>query len=222
MTKEFAEAYQESLRLAAGEQPDLQKALASINQALRKHPEHEEALQVKSNIEALIEEEARAAQAAAQRRFPAEAFEAATRDTTHAEFFETHRWEFRRPLATVREALLRTFGNTDPAWEIKQQSAPNHDSVLFHCEPKGLLNTSGRRCTVLAAQVSGIEVHVYAKFWDYARGKTTRFSFLSGVDRESLTPIHSRFFPRGQKQAVEARRNQLPENFHQTLLQQLR
>ena len=204
--------------------PDYKKALASVEQALSENPTDAAAIALKSQIEVglapQVKREAQEAETAAltaRKRGVKQTFDQTISSIPQTELYDAHLWEFRAPLANVREALLRTITKTTIKWSMGNEVRENDETLIFYATSKGFL-TSGKRFVILVSQVDSNLVHVHAKFWDYTMATSRAIPAYRG---KSDVPLNVKFFIPEERAHIEARRREIPENVHSVLQQEL-
>jgi hypothetical protein len=132
-------AMQQARRLAGGTSPDYRAALASVAEALDAQLSDAEATELKTRVEAQLAEELarmtgaqRQAEVAKRRQAAPALFQQVAAQLADAALFDTHSWTVRSDLATVCEALRRTF-ETGPEhrWTVERQTPENEGRVIF-------------------------------------------------------------------------------------------
>lgn len=228
VSRAYGSAMDDARRLARLRSPDYERILDAANAALAERPGDPEAESIKAEALARLgaEQEARQAAArqaeeAAKRQFPAQAFSGATDSLTHADLFDTHRWDFNHPLGEVREALVRSLNARPIRWELVNETRVRADTILIHCTGKGF-GSVGRRAVLLLSEVLPNEVACYAKFWDYALGEKVTLSIFQGIKPESLIPIHPRKYKPENPAIADGRRREIAEEFVAKLRHELR
>jgi hypothetical protein len=223
----YAESLRNAVREASSRSPNYRAALAHIATALEERPSDPEGLRLKVQYEAALKDsELKAAERTArdlveaQNRLPAEQFASATRSYADVELFDTHRWEYRSDLDSVRAALFRAIRKTSIKWTRSDEARLDPRTMLFHFSPAGFL-TLGRRSTVLLSEVRPGEVHVCAKFWDYV-GVRDGAPLLAVILPDKTAAVHKKFFKPDQAGVIDARRRDVAENFRATLESELR
>ncbi|MBI4664391.1 MAG: PEGA domain-containing protein [Verrucomicrobia bacterium] len=231
---QYSEAMVNARLEAVRPSPDYQRALRLVEQALKAKPGDAEALTLRDRLENGLQEaernqvereKQRAAQKQqeeleARRRALAEKFHNATRNYAEAELFDTHQFEFRSDVATVRAAVLRAVRKTSTKWGLQREDRLNQNNILLHFTPSAIL-TLGRHCFVLVSEFGPGEVHVHAKFWDYV-GMSEGTSILDAIIPDKTVAVHRKFFKPEQAAAVDQRRRDIAENFRRTLENELR
>ena len=222
-------------RQSAMRQPDYDRALAAVEEALKIKPDDPEALSLKTTLEsgrktrdekASADEREREAQHKAlaldaRRRALAGEFRKITQQAQHDNLFETHSRMYKTDLAKVRAALLKTCESGPTHLPLETERTVSEDTVILECRQKGGLLKGERRCMLLLCEVSPGETHLYAKFWDYGPPKEVKLSLTRGVEADNFVPIHRQFFPPEQADEIDKRRRELPEKFFAYLETQL-
>ncbi len=224
----FTAAIEFAERQLRSRSPDYSTALVGLENALKERPGDPDALALKTRLEegfaslqAKTAEKMKLQAIAAKKKLAADSFESLTSPYRNANLFDTHSWVVTSDLKSVRDAVLRTVGETTIPWNIDRENQVNEETLIFFGKPKGIVSLE-RLCVILISEIQPGETHVYAKFWDYQVGKNVTISLFRGITPDSLIPIHRNYFPASQAKAVEERRAALADNFHTILLSELR
>lgn len=225
----FKTAMQKARRLASASRPDYQETLASLAEALEAQPGDPEAAEFKARVEAefashqaRLAEAQRNAELAQRRQSGANLFKLETDKLKHAALFDAQMRTVHTNLATVCEALRRTFEKgPQHRWTVEKETAEEDARVIFQCKGNSSLQ-SKRFCVVMAYQISPQEVQVHAKFWDYLFSGVISLVLSGGSDDSKWIPMHPRHVSQDQVQNVEERRRQLSQGFWEILKKELR
>jgi PEGA domain len=223
LTSQAYLAAMESARKLGNAVPaDYERALQTLEEALKIKPGDTEATTLKESLvraQSIASENKQAAEIAARRLAVLNAFQNVTDGEQDAALFDTYTWSFAGRADALKDAVLRSMQREPVLWVLKSDQNTDEQSYLVTCTGKRLAGKYSH-ASVLLTQFSPQEVIMHAKFWVYMPKPGEELSWLIH-GREGLMPLHPKSYSPDQKERVEQQRKGVAEDFKKKLMSEL-